>query len=55
MMIQFNLSHVESQARAGAVTEAEAGAGPARVTILCGSHATKSNAKLTDSAFYAGA
>jgi len=46
--MQFNLSHVGSQARAGAVAEAAAGAGATRVIILCGGHATKSNEKLTD-------
>jgi len=47
-MMQFNLSHVGSEGRAGAVAKVEARAGAARVVILFGGHATKSNAKVTD-------
>jgi len=59
-MMQYNLSHVESHARAVAVAEAEAEAGGDRVggdgvLILCGGHATKSSEKMTYKADYAGA
>ena len=53
--MHYTHSHVESQARAGTVVEAEAWAGGACVIILCGGHATKSSEKLTDRSDYAGA